>query len=150
MLGPALDPNDPFSSMLMGGSDSFANDPYYSWLSGATQPIKPEHSPMHPSWNGMSATLAPSALDAAANDMPSGLKPSAPSMAGPMGRPSDGIDFNMSQESTNLKGMPPTNVTGLSRQSSGQDLESGPYTPGEGFWNSYVQDGSWGDEGGTT
>ncbi|KAL9107150.1 MAG: hypothetical protein Q9227_007930 [Pyrenula ochraceoflavens] len=149
MLGPALDPNDPFTSMLMGGSDTFNSNPSYPWDATMSQPIKSEHSPMHPSWNGMSATLAPSALDGAVNDLSHSTKETAPLSAGPMPPPSDGFDFNLSQESASSKGMPQASAAMMSRQNSGQGLKSAPITPGEGFWDSYLQDGSWGEETGT-
>ena len=60
LLGSALDPNDPMTSMLMAGSDSMAQ-PFYNTMSPSL--LKPRN--FHPSYDGMSATLAPSALDMA-------------------------------------------------------------------------------------
>ena len=59
-LGSALDPNDPMTSMLMAGSE---NMPQYNPLSAndALSPNKSRH--LHPSFDGLSSTLAPSALD---------------------------------------------------------------------------------------
>lgn len=150
MIGPALDLNDPFSSMLMSGSDNYATNPYYQWGNMFPQNIKAEASPMHPSLDGMSATLAPSALDMSGdgfsasanfNGLATGDQPSAPS---------SGLDFNLSQDSTSLKGMPSTTGGNMSRQSSSHGLKSGHVTPPEAFWDSYLQDGTWGDETSTS
>ena len=60
MLGPALDPNDPFQAELMIGSENYTDSFYYPW-GNMSHGI--DGMPVHPSaWKGMSATLAPSAL----------------------------------------------------------------------------------------
>jgi len=58
LLGSALDPNDPLTSMFMAGSENYAQ-PFYNPV--APSLLKPRN--FHPSYDGMSATLAPSALD---------------------------------------------------------------------------------------
>lgn len=149
MIGPALDPNDPFSSVLMSGSDSFASNPYYPWGNMLPQNMKAEQSSVHPSFDGMSATLAPSALDMSGESFSAPGNASNPPAGDQVSAPSSGLDFNLSQDSTSLKGMPATAGTGLSRQNSSHGLKSGHMTPAEGFsqWDSYIQDGTWGDEG---
>ncbi|KAL8674914.1 MAG: hypothetical protein Q9168_000718 [Polycauliona sp. 1 TL-2023] len=58
LLGSALGGKDPMSSIFMGGSDGFSQS---YWSSGLGASVKPRN--FHPSYDGMSATLAPSALD---------------------------------------------------------------------------------------
>lgn len=55
LLGSALDPHDPFTAALMAGADGMAQ-PFY-------HPTPNKHRNFYPSHDGMSATLAPSALD---------------------------------------------------------------------------------------
>ena len=57
LLGSALDPNDPFTSMLMAGSENLPHPPNYH----PTSQQKPRS--FSQAYGGMSATLAPSALD---------------------------------------------------------------------------------------
>ena len=59
LLGPALDPNDPFTSMLMAGSENLPQPYNYNTTPSTLQ--KPRS--FNQSYDGMSATLAPSALD---------------------------------------------------------------------------------------
>ena len=59
LLGPALDPNDPFTSMLMAGSENLPQPYNYNTTPSTVQ--KPRS--FNQSYDGMSATLAPSALD---------------------------------------------------------------------------------------
>ena len=78
LLGSALDPNDPMTPMFMAGSEGFAQ-PYYNSLPPSL--LKPRN--FHPSYDGMSATLAPSALDMAPHQgLSSSLAPSS-SMSAP-------------------------------------------------------------------
>jgi hypothetical protein len=58
MLGSVLDPNDPMTSMFMAGSENLIQ-PFYNPMS----PTQMKSHYFHPSYDGMSATLAPSALD---------------------------------------------------------------------------------------
>lgn len=135
MLGPALDPNDPFQAQLMSGSESFTNMNGYPWAE-MSQGVK--GMPVHPSaWSGMSATLAPSAM--ASTPTSNSTTPStAASINKDVAAPSSGIDFNFSQESKgqNFHSLDP----------SSEAIESGNVTPGEGFWDNFVHDGSWSDE----
>ena len=56
LLGNTLDPNDPLSSMFMAASENFPQS-FYNF--GGQMGL----NKFHPSYDGMSATLAPSALD---------------------------------------------------------------------------------------
>lgn len=58
LLGSALDPNNPFSSMLMAGSENMQQPYNFSFPSAMQKPRMPNFP-----YDGMSATLAPSALD---------------------------------------------------------------------------------------
>jgi hypothetical protein len=141
MLGPAFDPQDPMTSMLMAGSEQYTSSPYYPW-GNMQNSFKLE--PSRPSFNGMASTLAPAALDNSddfsANTAQAGFESNDPTTA-----PSTGLGFNLSQESINLKRIP-SFPTGLTRENSTSGLGSGQITPGEGFWDSFVQDGGWTEE----
>lgn len=65
MIGPGygLDPNDPLTAMFMAGSESFPQ-PFYN--SNPLQFHKVRNT--HPSYDAMSATLSPSALDMPPHD----------------------------------------------------------------------------------
>jgi hypothetical protein len=140
LLGPGLDPNDPFTSVLMAGSENYTSNPYYPWDnmqgSGKLGQITPL---IHPSYNGMSATLAPSALDSGADALSATTATTSLSNDN-ITAPSSGVGFNFSQES---KVFNPYSTTGLGRDDSTQSLGSGQVTPGEGFWDSFVQEGGW-------
>lgn len=146
LLGPALDPNDPFTSMLMAGSEPFVQNQYYPWPQASTSAAKSEP---HPSWNNMSATLAPSALD-----MPEMFFNPPPTKDAPTSTPaiktepnsnkdqlpSSGLDFSFE---SSQKGI---NFGSLSREDSAQGFGSGHITPGEGFWDSFINDSGYGEE----
>lgn len=79
LLGSALDLNDPLTSMFMAGSESMAQ-PFYNPM--APSLLKPRN--FHPSYDGMSATLAPSALDMTPHHgMPMSMNPSGAMSAPP-------------------------------------------------------------------
>ena len=137
MLAPALDPNDPFTASLMAGSEQFMSNPHYPWSNSPA----PKSESMS-GFNGMSATLALSALDMN-NDSYTATTSGASYDTSTA--PSSGLDFNLSQESTQLKGMPGVGGQFMTRDTS--VLGSGQVTPGgDGFWDSFVQDGGWGEE----
>jgi len=134
MLGPALNSGDPFASMLMNGSDQYMQSQYYPW-GNLQQGVKGMSD--YSGYQGMSQTLAPSALDnnysaLAAN----GVKQESSA-------PSSGLDFGFSQESKglHLNNFPPP----MTRQGS-QHLPSGQVTPGDGFWDNFVHEPSWSEE----
>jgi hypothetical protein len=138
MLGPALDPNDPFSAQLMNGSENYTAMGGYPW-GDMSQGVK--GMPVHPSaWPGMSATLAPSAL---VSTPTSNVTTPGTSTNGnkDVTAPSSGLDFHFSQES---KGVNLHNI-----DTNSDAVESGTATPGEGFWDNFVNDGSWSEEAAT-
>jgi hypothetical protein len=145
LLGPALDPNDPMTSVLMAGSEPYLSSPYYPWgnaqMSYKGGPAMPS---IHPLYNRMSATLAPGALDSGTDALSAIATMAAPSNDN-TSAPSAGPDLNLSQES-NAKGIQGYLGLGLTRDNSMHSLGSGQVTPGEGFWDSFVQDGGWNED----
>ncbi|KAI1619786.1 hypothetical protein EDD37DRAFT_192462 [Exophiala viscosa] len=139
---PGFDSNNPSYAMLMQGSDQLLSNPYYPWndIQGGIKGM-----PVHPSaYPGMSATLAPAALEHAADNKTetttTGSTPAASHSNQPptpaaeyINPPTMGLDFNFSQESKGFGFSVPA-------------LGSGQVTPaGEGFWDHFVMDGSWED-----
>lgn len=147
LLGPALDPNDPLTSVLMAGSENYISHPYYPWgnMQSSSKPGQMTPS-LHPSYNGMSATLAPSALESGADALSAITTTTSPSNDNTTAL-SLGLGFNFSQES---KSFNPYSATGLGHDDSTRGFGSGQVTPAEGFWDSFVQDGSWNEEAGAT
>lgn len=155
---PQFDVNDPNYAMLMQGSDQFISSPYYPWHDMNQSGLK--GMPVHPSaYQGMSATLAPSALEQHAmsheeavqshNTSTSQVTHHNASLNQSSLPPTAGLDFNFSQDSKGFDfgGM------GMSREDSHpgmfktSGMPSGQVTPaGEGFWDNFVMDGSWADE----
>jgi hypothetical protein len=131
---PGFDANHPSYAMLMQGSDQFVNSPYYPWQ-GMQSGIK--GMPVHPSaYQGMSATLAPAALDNTAlhnsthlganTALSTPVTHSTPLKSAPHdSAPSAGLDFSFGQGPTG----------------SGQVTPSG----GEGFWDNFVFPDNWED-----
>jgi hypothetical protein len=142
LLGPGLDPNHPFTSVLMAGSENYISNPYYPWGNvQGNDKLAESTITMHPSFNGMSATLAPSVLESGA-DAFSVTTATMPPLNGNNTVPSSGLGFNFSQESKAFDS--------YSRNDSTQGLGSGQATPAEGFWDSFGQDGGWSEEAATT
>lgn len=76
LLGPALDPLDPLTSMFMAGSENFSQPPWGGFcnptasasMNGSAKGLlKPQN--VHPSYDGVYSTLAPSALDLTATSL---------------------------------------------------------------------------------
>ena len=125
MLGSALDPNDPLTSMLMSGSENMAQ-PFYNSTSASLSKTRN----FHPSFDGMSATLAPSALDMAPHH---GLPWSGQGTTGSMSAPPFQMSFDASAFDFS-KGQLYT--SGNSSQGSGAG------TPGmDGNWEAFINDG---------
>lgn len=140
LLGPGLDPRDPMTSMLMAGSEQFTSSPYYPW--GNMQSTS-KFEATRPPFSGMHSTLAPSALEISDNLSSPAVK-SGEGSKDESAAPSTGLDFHYDQDSPNFKGS--GFGTGLTRENSAHSLGSGQITPGEGFWDSFVQDGGWSEE----
>ena len=129
LLGSALDPNDPLTSMLMAGSENMPQP--YNYAHGAQQ--KPRS--FSQAYEGMSATLAPSALDMSPRHQtyrqPSNTMSMAPSSAPAYFSTFDGAisDFSKNQAFA----------------SGGSSTGSGAVTPGgiDGGWDSFINDNSW-------
>lgn len=130
MLSSALDPNDSLTSMLMSGSENMAQ-PFYNPTSASLSKTRN----FHPSFDGMSATLAPSALDMTPHNGFSWTgQPPAGSMSAPpfqMSFDPNAFDFSKGQLYT----------SGNSSQGSGAG------TPGmDGNWEAFINDGvAWAD-----
>jgi hypothetical protein len=144
MVGPALDMNDPFQASLMQGSEQYIASPYYPWgdNSGAMNGM-----PVHTSaWKGMSATLAPAALATTPAAVSSAASPNTPASATAYDNaaPSTGLDFGFGSQET--KGLNLQNLPHPSIEDVQSGLGSGQQTPGEGFWENFVQDATWADE----
>ncbi|KAI9844475.1 MAG: hypothetical protein M1837_005557 [Sclerophora amabilis] len=117
MLGPALDPNDPLTSMLMAGYHD-PNEPSYQ---------KPLYA--HPSYDGMSSTLAPSALDLSPNDQGSHDADPAAGSAFDLN-----LDFGGAQDKVK--------APHLSRDESSHSATSSAPFYGED-WGAFIDDNSW-------
>lgn len=129
LLGSALDVKDPINSILMGGNDGFAQS---CWASGFGASTKPRN--FHPSYDGMSATLAPSALDMPSHSMSHNLFQQMSSMP-TTNPPFLSFDGNMPEYS---KGFYQNNNASSSHG-------SGTVTPGvlDGGWDAFINDNSW-------
>ncbi|KAL9036646.1 MAG: hypothetical protein Q9180_004179 [Flavoplaca navasiana] len=129
LLGSALDVKDPMNSLLMGGNDGFAQS---YWASGSEVPTKPRN--FHPSYDGMSATLAPSALDMPPQRMGQNI---FQQMSMPTPNPSFlSLDGNMPEYAKSFY-----HNTINAPSSHG----SGTATPGalDGGWDAFINDNSW-------
>lgn len=133
LLGSALDPNDPFTSMLMAGSEHLPQPYNYNTIPSTLQ--KPRN--FNPSFDGMSATLAPSALDMSPRhqiyNQPGTTISVSPvlSPAYPLAYDVGNLDFTKSQ-------MFAGSISGTG---------SGSVTPAgiDGCWDAFIDDGQWGD-----
>lgn len=129
-LGPVLDPSDPFTSMLMAGSEN-VSQPYYSYNTG-TSAMKGHH--FHPSYDGMSSTLAPSALDMSPHFSYSGLSSASSTSTETLATPALAFGFEASGIEFKTH-----NVTG-----PGSAHGSGNVTPSiDNGWDSFINDNSW-------
>lgn len=128
LLGPAFDPNDPLTSMFMAGSENMFYNPPMASMS--------KQRNFHPSYDGMNATLAPSALDMSTghgtfNPAP----PNTPAMSMSMSKPGFQLAFDGSMH--NFAKEPVYN----GGTSSGG---SGAATPGiDGSWDAFINDNTW-------
>ena len=128
LLGSALDPNDPFTSMLMAGSEHMPQ-PY------SFNPSQQKPRSFNQAFEGMSATLAPSALDMSPRHQ-TYQQPAATMSAAPASTPAflSAYDGAMADLSKNQAFMAGTSSNG-----------SGTATPGgiDGGWDSFINDTSW-------
>lgn len=131
LLGSALDPNDPFSSMLMAGSENMQQPYNFSNPSTLQKPRMPTYP-----YDGMSATLAPSALDMSPrhqtyNQLPTTMS-SAPASTPAFLSACDGTMLEFSKGQMLAAGGNSAN-------------DSGTVTPGglDAGWESFINDSSW-------
>ena len=138
MLAPALDPNDPFTAMLLNGSEQHISSSYYPW--GNMQQGKMGELPA--TYSGMASTLAPSALDN--RDLSSsGHGSGAPTNYHEV---SSALNLNFDDSQDNKYSF---HGAGTTMDGANGGFTSGQITPGDGFWDSFVQDGGWSDVDGT-
>ena len=131
LLGSSFNPNDPLTSMFMAGSENLAQ-PYYNF--GPRQSMLKERN-FHPSYDGMSATLAPSALDMSPGHT-GYMTPSSATSVDSVNTPA----FNWSFDSH----LGEIKTASMTRSNSA--LGSGTITPGvDGGWESFIDDNSWVD-----
>lgn len=117
------------SSMLMGSNDSFMQS---YWANASTSGTKSRN--FHPSYDGMSATLAPSALDMSPHHFQYNQIPNPASTIPGVNPPYLSFDNNLLDFSKGF--MPATN------SSHG----SGTVTPAgfdSGGWDAFINDSSW-------
>lgn len=128
----ALDSKDPFSAMLLHGSEQYTNHPCDP--SGDLQQAI-EGMLVHSSaYHGMPSTLAPSALTTQSESI-SGI---------PVSNPPTLLDRQMPPSSSDPLGLSQYSL--MEKEcNSPYRLRSGPNTPGESFWSDFVQDGGWGE-----
>lgn len=128
LLGSALDPKDPMTSMLMGGNDNFMQ-PYW----GPTSASGTKSRNFHPSYDGMSATLAPSALDMSSHHFNY-------NQIQPTSTMSSGGNSSFMSFDNGMLDFPKSYFQG-SNSSHG----SGTVTPGglDGGWDAFINDSSW-------
>lgn len=124
MLGSVLDLNDPMTSMFMAGSENLIQ-PFYNPMS----PTQMKTHQFHPSYDGMSATLAPSALDMPTEGLSNLPSASPTSLSTPF---SSGLDGGL----LDFKGQ------AFTRSSSSQG--SGTGTPGlDAGWDAFINENFW-------
>lgn len=122
LLGGALDPNDPLTSMFMAGSEFML--PSFNPIPGAASKRN-----YHSSYDGMSATLAPSALDMSPpnhTNPPSIMSGTIPDPSFQYCLDGGGLDYSKGQF--------------FSRSNSSPGSGSGTGTPIEGGWESFIND----------
>jgi len=133
LLGSTLNPNDPLTSMLMAGSEIFPQ-PYFNYndLNNLNSSNFLKGSNFHPSYDGMSATLAPSALDINLSRVSYPEATSGTAESTPVPSFNHAFDGN------------PGDYKGVSFMHPGSSGGSGTVTPGiDGSWDAYIDDNSW-------
>ena len=130
LLGSALDPNDPLAAMMMAGSENMPQPNFYN----SNSAMLAKQRNFHPSYDGMSATLAPSALDMSPAQGMFGNQP--PTTSASQGKPGFQLAFDGSFPDF-TKGQ---QMLGGPNSSNG----SGTATPGlDGTWDAFINGDSW-------
>lgn len=135
MLAPALDPNDPFSAMLLHGSEQHISSPYYPW----GNMLQGKLGELPATYSGMASTLAPSVLDNERLTVSGSGSASLTSTSAP----SSGLNLDFGGQDNKFS----FHGAGSTIDGTNAGFTSGQITPGEGFWDSFVQDGGWSEEG---
>ena len=131
LLGPAIDPNDPFTSMLMAGSENLPQPYNYNMTPSTLQ--KPRS--FNQSYDGMSATLAPSALDMSPRYQIY-AQPSTTISASPISSSAFHFPYDCSL---------PDFSKGQMYAGGNSAAGSGTVTPAgiDGSWDAFINDTSW-------
>lgn len=125
LLGSALDPNDPLTSTLMAGSKAIKESVNHFDYTD----VNYKQSRLHPSWDGMSATLAPSALDLS----PSRSNYDTPSSVSTEPTVTSAYSYNFDGNFSDFKS------TGYTAST-----QNGNISPGnDPSWDSFIDDNSW-------
>ena len=158
-LNPVLDSNDPMSSKMMAGSEFLPGSYFNSFMNPVNgqglnnsffnfntdlNPKFEQTAKAHPSYDGMNATLAPSALnlgtDYSATDANFGGSTGHPSSA-------QGQDHGLWYSDTNAADHKGVHYTSLS-QGGGSGNGSGNVTPGENAaWDAFINSEQWAESG---
>jgi hypothetical protein len=134
LLGSALDPNDPFSLMLMSGSDR-SQQPFYSYNPNPSSKSRSMHP--HPSYDGMNQTLAPGALVTNLDNQTFSNPPSA-ATEGVISPTATGFGFNF-DGSFGDAFKPSAMTRSSSAHGSGDNVTPG----GDRDWSSFVDGNLW-------
>lgn len=149
---PGFDYNDPSYARLMQGADQYVSNPYYPWhdMQGSSKGL-----PIHPSaYQGMSATLAPAALEVESKTNTTttstpGLSDANPTL--PSTRTSSDANTHTNNANSNAFSTAGPVLFQDNKNydfAGGGGLGSDEMPAGEGFWDNFVIDSSWeGDEG---
>lgn len=125
LIGPGygLEPNDPLTAMFMAGSESFPQ-PFYN----SNQLQFHKHRNTHPSYDAVSATLSPSALDMSPHD--STIAPAS-------------VSFPNNSDVTNdfLKDLT------FTRSNSSHGSSAGTPSLSNQDWNNFINQDSWTENG---
>ena len=130
LLGSALDPNDPLTSMFMAGSEGMPQP--FNYNSAPSNLQKPRN--FNQSYGGMSATLAPSALD---------MSPRHQNYAPPSTTMSSSLSTSPAFYDASIPDFSKSQLFPGSNSATG----SGTVTPGglDGGWDAFINDAPWGE-----
>ena len=127
LMGATFDQNDPLASMFMAGGQNLGQ----SFFDFGSVPSFSKQSNFHPSYDGMNATLAPSALDMS----PPHLKQNDPAPRATPPATTSPFHLDLSQGLGDFKG--------VHYNTSNSLTGSGTVTPGDGGWDAFIDDNSW-------
>ncbi|MCJ1285728.1 hypothetical protein MMC26_005069 [Xylographa opegraphella] len=132
LLGSTLDPNDPLTTMFMAGSESFPQPYFNNNFNLNSTNVLSKQSNFHPSYDGMSATLAPSALHM--SPLPTTFN--EPASAASESASTSAYGFCLDGN--------PGEYKGIGFLQCGSGGASGTVTPGiDSNWDAFIDDNSW-------